>query len=129
MADLLKDAATWLAGQRKAHASQSVTYSRGAASVSLSATIGRRIDQVDRESGFHTETEDRDYLIDTADLVLSGSVTLPEPGDQIVEIDGDKQHTYEVMSPPGDEPHFRYSDNHRVTLRIHTKRIKTEPAP
>jgi len=29
---------------------------------------------------------------------------------------------YEVMSP-GNEPHFRWSDTYRQTLRIHTKHV------
>ena len=37
--------------------------------------------------------------------------------------------TYEVMSPaPGAEPHFRYSDPWRRTVRIHTKLVKSEAA-
>jgi hypothetical protein len=69
----------------------------------------------------------RDYLIDTADLVLAGEQALPAKGDRIEEIDASKKHTYEVL-PLGGEQHWRYSDPYRRTLRIHTKLIGTEAA-
>ena len=52
-------------------------------------------------------------------------VVLDERGDRIEETESGKKFTYEVM-PLGTEPHWRYSDPHRKTLRIHTKHISTE---
>jgi len=66
--------------------------------------------------------ESRDYLVRASDLILAGAVTLPKPGDLILESDGIATYTYEVMAP-GDEPPWRYSDMNRATLRIHTKQV------
>ena len=88
------------------------------------ATVGRTIFEQDDGAGSIIRTEVRDYLIDTADLVLNSQQILPEKGDQIEEQDGDNLFVYEVM-PIGKEPHWRYSDPYRKTLRIHTKHIAT----
>lgn len=125
MADLLETGSNWLQSQRKKHATRGVTYRRGVDSVPVQATIGRTMFEQDDGSGVIIRTQIRDYLIDTADLVLAGQPTLPERGDRIEETEDGKKFTYEVM-PLGTEPHWRYSDPYRKTLRIHTKHIATE---
>lgn len=125
MADLLETGSNWLQGQRKKHATREVTYRRGVDSVPVQATVGRTVVEQDDGSGVIVRTEVRDYLIDTADLVLAGQPVLPERGDRIEETEGGKKFTYEVM-PLGTEPHWRYSDPYRKTLRVHTKHIATE---
>jgi hypothetical protein len=72
--------------------------------------------------------ESRDYLVRAAPLVLNGVTELPKRGDQIHEMTDGVIFIYEVMGP-GDEPHFRYSDPYRRTLRIHTKQVDTEVSP
>ena len=125
MADLLETGSNWLQDQRKKHITRTVTYRRGVDSVSVQATVGRTVFEQDDGSGVIVRTEVRDYLIDTADLVLAGQPALPERGDRIEEIEGGKKFTYEVMTL-GTEPHWRYSDPYRRTLRVHTKHIDTE---
>ncbi len=66
--------------------------------------------------------QSRDFLIHTADLVLTGTQTLPIAGDLIREIQDASTFVYEVMAP-GNEPHYRYSDPFRKLLRIHTKHV------
>ena len=122
MSDLLKTGATWLQQQLEEHASREVTYRRGAASVVVNATVGSSLLKV--ASGQYGEVQmvrtDRDYLIAAEDLVLSGGVVEPADGDQIHDAtDGRK---YEVLAPRG-EPSWRYSDNRRTMLRIHTKDV------
>ncbi len=68
-----------------------------------------------------------DFLVRTEDLVLAEELTLPERGDRVREVGGGKVFVYEVMAP-GKEPHFRYSDPYRKTLRIHTKQVDVEDA-
>ncbi|MCO6455476.1 MAG: hypothetical protein J5I93_09280 [Pirellulaceae bacterium] len=127
MADLLDKGSAWLEGQRKKHATREVTYRRGVESVVVKATIGRTLLEQDDGAGVIVRLQVRDYLIDTADLVLASEPTLPAKGDRIEEIDAGQKHTYEVL-PLGGEQHWRYSDPYRRTLRIHTKLIATEAA-
>ena len=125
MADLLNQGSAWLEGQRKKHATRDVTYRRGMESVVVKATIGRTVFEQDDGAGVIVRTQVRDYLIDTADLVLAGQQTLPEKGDRIEETDAGQQFVHEVL-PLGGEQHWRYSDPYRRALRIHTKLVETE---
>ncbi len=122
---MLKAGAEWLVGQRRAHASLTVTYSRGENSVELSAAIGNTPFELDDGHGVITRIESRDFLITAWDLVLDGSETVPQAGDKIRETVGSQGIVYEAMAP-GDEPPYRYSDSHRHSLRIHTKQVDTE---
>lgn len=102
-----------------------VTYHRGEDSVEWPATLGRTtFEQVD-EYGVVYRTESRDFIGQTAGLVLGGTQTLPHVGDTIRETVGSEVFVYEVMAP-GQEPHYRYSDAYRQALRIHTKYVGVE---
>ena len=125
MADLLETGSNWLEDQRTKHATRSVTYQRGVDSVSVQATIGRTVFEVDNGHGVLERIESRDFLILVADLVLVGWAVLPTRGDRIRETQGAVTYVYEVMAP-GKEPEWRWSDPYRKTLRIHTKQIDTE---
>jgi len=127
VADLLRQGAAWLDGQRHTHLTQTVRYQREAYSVELAATIGRtEFEQADEYGVLH-RIEARDYIIRAADLLLGGETVLPKAGDQICETEQAAVHVYEVMAS-GSEPPWRYSDPYRVALRIHTKHVKTEAA-
>ena len=127
MTDLLEQGAAWLDDQRVQHMSRTVTYCRGDDSVDVQATIGQTLFEVDNGTGVLEKTESRDFLISTAELVLAGEEALPLRGDRIRETDAAQVFVYEVMAP-GREPHWRYSDPYRNTLRIHTKHVDTEVA-
>ena len=127
MSDMLKDASDWLEGKRKQHASRAVTYHRGLFQVEVQASIGKTVFEVDDGSGILERVESRDFLILSEDLVLNTVRTLPLRGDRIRETQDDKVYVYEVMAP-GREPHYRFSDAYRKTLRIHTKLVATEEA-
>lgn len=120
MADMLQTGAAWLAQQRTAHASQTVTYARGGRSVSLAATPApvRRVD--DSQFGILTITE-RDWLISASLLVLSGAVATPQKNDTITESNG---AVWQVLPIEG-EPEARHSDPYGYTWRVHAKRIDT----
>lgn len=128
MPDLLDTASQWLEDQRETHLSRSVIYQRGAHTVELPATIGRTVFALDDGTGAVLRVESRDYLIRAAHLVLNGVTELPRRGDQIHEMTDGVIFIYECLGP-GDEPHFRYSDPYRRTLRIHTKHIDKEISP
>lgn len=129
MTDLLRTGAAWLAGQLKASAGRTVTYCRGAGTVSLTATVGRTLMRLaDGQGGTFVEWTDRDYLFPAADLILSGSLTEPARGDQIRDTDeAGNVVVYEVLAPGG-EPPWRYSDPQGVMLRVHTKLVGVEEA-
>lgn len=125
MGDMLQSGTTWLEGQRDAHLSHDVTYSRGADEVTLSATVGRSDFETHTEFGIET-AEARDYLVLAADLVLAGSAVEPVRGDQITETIGGVEHVFEVRAPGGAPP-WRWSDQNRLTMRIHTKYVGEAP--
>jgi len=124
--DLLQHGLNWLEGQRKQHLSRTVTYRRGSLSVEVLATVGATGFEADDGSGIVVEMQVRDYLIASADLVLDGEKTLPERGDEIVEILDDVTHVYEVMDL-GPEKHAVACDPDGRTLRIHTKLVRRSP--
>jgi len=119
---MLAEGAAWLESQRHAFCSTAVVYSRGEDTVTLSATIGSTVFEQTDEYNVVERTESRDFLVRAVDLVM-----VPERGDQVRETVGTQVFVYEVMAP-GSEPHYRYSDPNRATLRIHTKHVDTEEA-
>lgn len=123
MADLLATGAAWLSAQLRAHAATMVIYRRGGQSVSLPATIGKTMLEQADEAGANIRGQVRDYLIAVADLQLGGQWITPRRGDQIEETDeSGVTHVYAVL-PIASEPEWRYSDPHRQTFRIHTKKV------
>jgi hypothetical protein len=126
MPDLLESGQAWLADQLKKHVSRQVVYQRGAQQVALQATIGRTLLKLDDGyGGVRMQWTDRDFLIQTADLVLGAVAVNPEPGDRIREMVGANTSVFEVMAYGG-EPPWRYSDPFGKLLRIHAKFIGTE---
>ncbi len=126
--DLLAQGSAWLEATRKASCSSPVTYIRGNASVQVQATIGATDFQMDNGDGLIETFQTRDYLIQSADLVLAGEEVLPARGDKIQETVADPAggvtFTYEVLAP-GSTAVWRYSDPYRTTLRIHTKLVSS----
>jgi hypothetical protein len=127
MADMLREASMWLEEKRHEHLTGPVTYVRGEASVELLATIGRTIFEQRDDYGVLEKVESRDFLVRAEDLVIGGDRTLPERGDRVRETQEGHVYVYEVMAP-GKEPHYRFSDPYRKTLRIHTKQVDVEEA-
>ena len=119
MADLLEKASAWLGKMRSEHLARQVTYSRGASSVEVAATLGQTTFEVQDAYGVVEKWESRDFLVTAADLVLLGAAVTPQRGDRIT--DGGK--VYEVLAP-GKEDVYRLSDPYGVTLRIHTKQVE-----
>lgn len=128
MTDLLQQGSDWLEEQRTKHMTRTVTYSRGAMSVQLPATVGRTTFESVDEHGLVVRTESRDFLLLAEHLVLADETTLPRSGDRVTEQPGNVAFVYEVMAPPG-ETVYRFSDPYRKTLRIHTKLVETQINP
>ena len=122
MGNLLKTGSDWLQGQRKEHMTETASYRRGDASVELAASVGLYERGLDETISVAEESSLRDILITATDLVLSDAQTEPLPGDEIDITFSGAACTFEVMSP-GDGPCFRYSDQFRVTLRVHARLV------
>lgn len=122
MSDRLRAAAANLAARVRSDAGNTITYARGASTVSVTATLGRTIFRTSTEYGV-TRTVSRDYLITADDLQLGGVRVIPVRGDRITEVDprGDSR-TYEVLAPGGEDV-WRYSDAQRQILRVHTMEV------
>lgn len=102
-----------------------VTYRRGADSLEIEAIPGQTKYESGNTDGLIEQYQMRDYTIEAAALIINGSVVLPEAGDQIVETDSQGNETvYELMSPGGDMPAWRFADHGRTHLRVHTKVVE-----
>lgn len=99
----------------------SVTYSRGATSATITATIGETVFESDNEFGV-LRIETRDYIVTRSRLDAAGFGE-PERGDRITETQGDDVVTHEVLDRQGMMP-FRYCDQSRKRIRIHTTRVQ-----
>lgn len=128
MEDLLRQGSDWLEEMRTRFLARTVTYVRGSQTVDVAASIGKTAFRIDKGYGVTERIESRDFLVLSEDLVLGGVQALPLRGDRVREISGTQAFIYEVMAP-GNEPHYRYSDAYRKTLRIHTKLVGTEANP
>lgn len=115
MANMLGDAATWMAGQMQDHLATAVTYRRGGTTLSISATRGASGRQVDANTG-DMSWHDQDWLIPASVLTLGE----PERGDRI-EVGGE---VYRVLPPDESQECWRWSDHHQTIYRIHTERTK-----
>jgi hypothetical protein len=126
--DLLKAGSEFLRSQRKAHMATLVTYYRGATSIPVYATGGRtQAENVDTDGSITVSANSHDFLINAADLQISGVQFEPAEGDRIVDTEGGFAVTYEAMADLG-EPCFRYTDRFRGVVRVHTKQTKRSAA-
>ena len=121
MADLLNTGLAWLAGRLQNHAARPITYRRGAESVTVDATLGRKDFEADSQEG-RLYVRTNDFLVPAAALVLGGGAVLPERGDLIDVVFGSETATFEVLAQDGVPP-WEYTDPHQTLLRIHTKRV------
>lgn len=100
------------------NAGRTITYTRGADSVELTAVVGNSgHDQLD-DTGMPVTAQSRDYIVKATDLVLGGTAVLPVAGDEVT----DGSSTFAVRSI-GSDAAWRYSDAARTTLRIHTVEV------
>lgn len=116
MANLLQTGAEWLAQQRDASMSETVTYQRGATSASVLATPGRTVTEQSNDEGVIRELRVFDWLITASRLA---AFVEPKAGDTIERASGERF----LVAAEGSEPPFRWCDGQRVTFRIHTKRV------
>jgi hypothetical protein len=101
-----------------------ITYRRGANSVSASASVGESVYQVQTAEGVVVEHESRDFMIAVAVLILDGSNVTPREGDEIEQVIDGSTVTFEVGSEASGQA-FEFSDPNQTEFRVHTKRIST----
>lgn len=123
MTNLFRTASDWLCQQRHDYATSPVTYRRGDRSVELLATIGRTEYQQDDGYGIVIRSEARDYIVQVCDLAIDGVETLPQVGDRIEELQNGTVYVYEVLPIGAQQQHWKYADQFRQTLRIHTRQV------
>ena len=104
-----------------------VTVSRGSATIEdVPATLGTSEFTTLAADGSVVTIRSRDVLILAELYDFTDGQVEPERGDQITLTEADGDHVYELLDLPG-VPSWRWSDPHRVSLRLHTKEI-TKPA-
>ena len=127
MGDFLADGMAWLDAQLRAHASESVTYSRDPYDdLEILATRGSKPMRTLTDLGPRIDFTMQDWFLAASELVIDGEPVTPRKGDRIYAVSRGMQQTYEVLSPGGDEPVWRWSDASEVTRRVHTKLIGEE---
>lgn len=102
---------------------RTVTYQRPGLSAPVTAWIGTAtFTNTLGAAGGRQEWGDRDYLIAVSELAAAG-IGEPAEGDRIVETVGGAQLVFEAVVPMNGEPAWRYSDQTRTIVRVHTKRV------
>jgi hypothetical protein len=96
-----------------------------AASTQLVTTAGSyRLRLTEPAGGFRVVVTDRSYVFPAAALVVGGVLIVPQPGHLITEVDPDGvTRYYTPMSYGGGEKCYRYADQFRTIMRMHTKAI------
>jgi hypothetical protein len=118
----LRSALARLTARLADQAAQDVTYTRGAESIAVKATLGRKLLKLwDDVGNVHMEMTDMDFLIPSAGFILEGGQSLPKRGDLVtLPINGQNQ-IFEVL-PYGADPPWTWADpNGQTMMRIHTK--------
>jgi hypothetical protein len=116
--NMMSKGSAWLSGKLQGFASQAAFYQRGQQCLPIQVTVGdseftrRRADDISNE---HRVV---DFLFPASSI--HAVFHEPSAGD-FIETDylGEKR-LFEVLSPGGDEPAWRYSDPHRNMIRVHT---------
>ena len=123
MPDLIRKGAAWLAERLVAHASQTVTYTRGAQSVQVPAVLGRKLLRIEDEVGsIRFEYTDMDFIIPTAALDFGSGPIEPERGDWLSVMTGEQVDTFQAF-PFAGEPVWSFTDPNQSMRRIRAKLI------
>lgn len=101
-----------------------ITYTRGADSVSLTAVPGRTPVELLEGDDVVEQLRYTDWLIDPAELLLAGSQVEPRRNDQITVADTDSDmngNLFRCTELPIDRQVWRYSEEHaRAWIRVHS---------
>lgn len=123
---MLSDALAWLNGQLASNASATVTYHRGAESVSVDAVVQRPAIPASNAGGAPVDPAkaERDFNVVLADLEDVLGTTWPAVGDYFVETVDGYPRIFKVTPPAAGGPWWDWQDGWRGTgcrIVIHTK--------
>lgn len=128
MANVLKAGLAFLTASLKLHASELVTYGRGADKCLVMAMFGRKLLKLDDGmGGLRIEWTDMDFLISNdPEFSFGGCPITPRRDDYVwIDVPGGVEK-FEVIPFGSTEPPWRWADPHQSMYRIHTKHIKSE---
>ena len=117
--NLFANARSWIGSSVAAAAGVSISYTRGATTLSLTAIVGRTVFRSNNDQGAVIQFGDRDYLIEATALTFGE----PALGDRIAEVIDGATSTFEVITPDTGEPAWRWSDPSHTRWRIHVKQV------
>ena len=121
MADIFSDAAAWFDHQRRQYFSRRITLrGQDGMVVEILASIGQTEYETANDFGAIERWESRDFVVTRSDLPR-----LPEPGDIIVESQGDRVATYEVSAPRGHAV-WSAADSYGRVISIHSALVGAE---
>jgi hypothetical protein len=122
MADLIRNAMSWLGGKMKRFAAQSVVYSDGTNQVTVEASIGPSELLLGDGQVVQLSYQHRDFTITAADLVLNATQVVPARGHTITTTIQGVTHVYAVMLE-GNGDVWTWSDSSQIRRKIHTKLV------
>lgn len=108
-----------LAAHKRAAGVSVVYYVDADTSIAVTAIVGRTRTEAQGQDGFTVHSEQRNYLIDAADLAIDGTPVEPSNGHWITH----NGRRFEVQPEiPGQKP-WRWSDRNFERLRIETREV------
>ena len=125
MANGLRTAAAWLASMRQQHASDQVTYRRGAEAVALLASPAPITYEIEQAGGAVIQAQRWDWVVRREDMVFGGAATDPAEGDRIEQTVGSSKRIFELM-PAGTEAHAEVLDPDASYWLVHSKLVDVQ---
>lgn len=123
MSNLLANGVDWLAGQLKSFASSSITYTRGASSVTIDATIGRHaLRSLGGLPDNEVDTSTTVVTFDAVDLNFGSGRTTPARGDRFTLNNNGVLFTFEVLPIDG-ERWWKEADAFGRRLEVNAKLV------
>jgi len=122
MPNLLQRAAVWLGERLQVAGGRTVTYRRGLHSVELTLTPHMHEEQVLGQDGIEQDVLSYAWTITASELIINGSVVVPQSGDVIEEtLDSGEEIRWEVF-PRGDKDQcYEWMDSSKLLIRVNVK--------
>lgn len=115
---LFSDSLGWLQQSMDDNAGETVSIRRGELITGITVLRGSSKPKLYNNDGSaYIELRGVEWLIKPADYAFDGTQEDPLPGDRLVASDG----TYVVTPMFGNEPCWRYSNQYKTFIRVHTE--------